>query len=110
MALRTPLAGLLLALAVGHAAAADLPWSLPADASPVQTDAALRTLGTELLESASLTNAQRSHALLALGRATEARPLIRAAGNAGRMIAPGMARRQPCRRPPSRNAPCNTLL
>ncbi|WP_323163097.1 CocE/NonD family hydrolase [Stenotrophomonas maltophilia] len=76
MALRTPLAGLLLALAVGHAAAADLPWSLPADASPVQTDAALRTLGTELLESASLTNAQRSHALLALGRATEARPLI----------------------------------
>jgi diguanylate cyclase (GGDEF)-like protein len=42
VALRTTLAGLLLALAVGHAAAADLPWSLPADASPAQVDAALR--------------------------------------------------------------------
>ncbi|HEL2978524.1 TPA: CocE/NonD family hydrolase [Stenotrophomonas maltophilia] len=76
MALRTTVAGLLLALAVGHAAAAGLPWSLPADASPAHTDAAVRTLGTQLLASASLTDAQRGHALLATGRYAEARHVI----------------------------------
>lgn len=76
VALRTLFAGLLLALAVGQAAAADLPWSLPADASPAQVDTALLALGKDALKSASLTDAQRSHALLALGRTSEARPSI----------------------------------
>jgi uncharacterized protein len=76
VALRTTLAGLLLALAVGHAAAADLPWSLPADASPAQVDAALQGLGNTLLDSAQLTDAQRSHTLLAMGRTTAARQSI----------------------------------
>lgn len=76
MALRTPLAGLLLALAVGHAAAADLPWSLPADASPAQVDAALLALGKGVLKSPGLTDAQRGHALLAMGQTAEARQSV----------------------------------
>ncbi|MDV3437250.1 CocE/NonD family hydrolase [Stenotrophomonas sp. C2852] len=79
MALRTTLAGLLLALAVGHAAAADLPWSLPADASPAQVDAALQALGKGVLESPGLTDAQRGHALLATGQTAEARQSIQQA-------------------------------
>lgn len=76
MALRTTLAGLLLALAVGHAAAADLPWSLPADASPAQVDAALLALGKGVLKSPGLTDAQRGHALLAMGQTAEARQSV----------------------------------
>ncbi|MDU1660835.1 MAG: esterase, partial [Stenotrophomonas maltophilia] len=79
MALRTPLAGLLLALAVGHAAAADLPWSLPADASPAQVDAALQALGKGVLKSPSLTDVQRGHALVAAGQTAEARRSIQQA-------------------------------
>ena len=76
MALRTTFAGLLLALAVGHAAAADLPWSLPADASPAQVDAALLALGKGVLKSPGLTDAQRGHALLAMGQTAEARQSV----------------------------------
>ncbi|HFK2920204.1 TPA: CocE/NonD family hydrolase [Stenotrophomonas maltophilia] len=76
MARRTTLAGLLLALAVGHAAAADLPWSLPADASPAKVEAALQALGKGVLKSPGLTDAQRGHALLAIGRTAEARQSI----------------------------------
>lgn len=79
MALRTTLAGLLLALPVGHATAADLPWSLPADASPAQVDAALQALGKGVLGSPSLTDAQRGHALLATGQTAEARQSIQQA-------------------------------
>ncbi|HHA2626137.1 CocE/NonD family hydrolase [Stenotrophomonas maltophilia] len=79
MALRTPLAGLLLALAVGHAAAADLPWSLPADASPAQVDAALQALGKGVLKSPDLTDVQRGHALVAAGQTAEARRSIQQA-------------------------------
>lgn len=79
VALRTPLAGLLLALAVGHATAADLPWSLPADVSPAQVDAALQALGKRVLKSPSLTDAQRGHALLAMGQTAEARQSIQQA-------------------------------
>ncbi|HFL2039153.1 TPA: hypothetical protein ACG4N3_001525 [Stenotrophomonas maltophilia] len=79
MALRTTLAGLLLALAVGHAAAADLPWSLPADASPAQVDAALQALGQGVLKSPSLTDVQRGHALVAAGQTAEARQSIQQA-------------------------------
>lgn len=76
MARRSPIVGLLLALAVGQAAAADLPWSLPANASPAQVDDALQALGNTLLESPALTDAQRSHALLAMGRTADAqRPI-----------------------------------
>ena len=82
MALRNTLVGLLLALSCAHAMADDLPWSLPVDASPAQTDAALLALGTELLKSASLTDAQRSHALLVTGRNAEARKAIEQARRA----------------------------
>nr|WP_258012731.1 CocE/NonD family hydrolase [Stenotrophomonas maltophilia] len=66
----------MLALAVGHAAAADLPWSLPADASPAQVDAALLALGKGVLKSPGLTDAQRGHALLAMGQTAEARQSV----------------------------------
>ncbi|PNY74467.1 CocE/NonD family hydrolase [Stenotrophomonas pavanii] len=82
MALRPPLLVLLLAMGCARALASDLPWSLPADASPAQTDAALRALGSELLKSASLTDAQRSHALLVAGRHAEARHAIEQARRA----------------------------
>lgn len=82
MPLRTPLVGLLLALGCAHAVANELPWSPPADASPAKTDAALQALGTELLKSASLTDAQRSHALLVSGRHAEARHAIEQARRA----------------------------
>ncbi|WMJ69102.1 CocE/NonD family hydrolase [Stenotrophomonas sp. 24(2023)] len=76
MALRITFAGLLLALACGPAAAGDLSWSLPADASPAQVDGALQRLGSELLQSPALTDAQRSHALLATGRYAQAQATI----------------------------------
>lgn len=76
MTVRTTLVGLLLALACVRAAAADLPWSLPRDATPAQVDAALQHLAGELLHSSALTEAQRSHALLAAGRYPQARTAI----------------------------------
>lgn len=76
MTLRTTLAGLLLALAVGQAAAADLPWSVPADASTAQVDAALLAMGKGVLKSPSLSDAQRGQALLAMGQTAEARQSI----------------------------------
>jgi len=59
-----------------RAAAADLPWSLPRDAPPAQVDAALQHLAGEVLHSSAVTEAQRSHALLAAGRYPEARTAI----------------------------------
>ncbi|HDS1220848.1 TPA: CocE/NonD family hydrolase [Stenotrophomonas maltophilia] len=76
MTLRALLAGLLLALTCTRVAASDLRWSLPRDAPPAQVDTALQALGTELLQSATLTDAQRCHALLATGRYAEARAMI----------------------------------
>lgn len=76
MPLRNALAGLLLSLACMQASAADLPWSLPPDAPQAQVDGALEALATTLLQSPTLTDAQRSHALLAAGRYPEAQTAI----------------------------------
>lgn len=66
----------LLIVTGGVAHAGDHAWSLRADASPAQIDAALERLGTELAEAPSLTDAQRSHALLASGRDHDAEVVI----------------------------------
>ncbi len=78
---RTLLAVLLIVTG-GVAHAGDHAWSLRADASPAQIDAALERLGTELAEAPSLTDAQRSHALLVTGRHAEARHAIERARRA----------------------------
>ena len=77
MALRTSLAGLLLALVCcTHAGANELRWALQVDAPQEKVDAALQRVGSELLHTPALTDAQRSHALLASGRFSEARASI----------------------------------
>lgn len=77
MARRTSLAGLLLALVwCTHAGANELRWTLQVDAPQGQVDAALQRLGSELLQSSTLTDAQRSHALLASGRFAQAQASI----------------------------------
>ncbi|HDS1578232.1 TPA: CocE/NonD family hydrolase [Stenotrophomonas maltophilia] len=78
MALRSTLVALLLALGCASATASELPWALPADATPAQIDTAVQALGNGLLQQPGLTDAQRSHALLAAGRDREAMLAIQA--------------------------------